>query len=203
MAKSSSRGDSGSSSYCIVLAEVTFHRPCAPEESAWGALWTPRNSFARTCVFLCDTFATRRERGAVQFVSYPVLILQFLSYPMTISATSFDTHLRARHTRGPVARSSLLFRVLSVAFWQLAGQLRTLVRAFHLARLSGGILVLDKAPFPNQAAPARIVFQDRGELAEFQKGRSGRDIGPSLNSMVRPPSGRHLWCCWTCWICYI
>ena len=56
-----------------------------------------------------------------------------------------------------------------------------------------GILVLDKAPSPNPEAPARIVFQDRGELAEFQKGRSGRDIGPNPNAAGQQPSGRHLW----------
>ena len=56
-----------------------------------------------------------------------------------------------------------------------------------------GILMLDKAPSPNPEAPARIVFQDRGELAEFQKGRSGRDIGPNPNAAGQQPSGRHLW----------
>ena len=32
------------------LGVETFHRPYAPEECAWGALWPSQNSFARTCV---------------------------------------------------------------------------------------------------------------------------------------------------------
>ena len=69
---------------------------------------------------------------------------------------------------------------------------RRLVRAFNLARLAGS-LVLDMTLSPNPETPARIVFQDRGELAEFQKGRSGRDIGPNPNAAGQQPSGRHLW----------
>ena len=84
----------------------------------------------------------RREGAIVQFLSHPVLILKFLSYPMTISATIFDTRFRSRHTRGPVARSSMLFQVLSVAFRQLAGQLRTLVLVHSFGFLRKGLVNL-------------------------------------------------------------
>ena len=66
------------------------------------------------------------------------------------------------------------------------------VRAFNLARLAGS-LVLTMAPFPNQAAPAHIVFRDRGELAESRMAHNGKDIGPNLNEAAQQPSGRHLW----------
>ena len=62
-----SRGGSGSSLYRTLVAEVTFHRPCAPEECAWGALWPSQNSFARTCVvntILACTLGLDSQLGA-------------------------------------------------------------------------------------------------------------------------------------------
>ena len=69
---------------------------------------------------------------------------------------------------------------------------RRFVRAFNLVRPTRS-LVLDEAPSPNQAAPARIVFQDLALLAEFEIAHNGKDIGPNLNEAAQQPSGRHLW----------
>ena len=44
---------SGSSLHRTCVADVTFYRPCPPEECARGALLPPRKSFART--FVVDT----------------------------------------------------------------------------------------------------------------------------------------------------
>ena len=62
-----SQGGSGSILYRTLVAEVTFHRPCAPEECAWGALWLSQNSFARTCVvntILACTLGLDSQLGA-------------------------------------------------------------------------------------------------------------------------------------------
>ena len=62
-----SQGGSGSSLYRTLVAEVTFHRPCAPEECALGALWPSQNSFARTCVvntILACTLGLDSQPGA-------------------------------------------------------------------------------------------------------------------------------------------
>ena len=67
MAKLSPNGGSGSSLYRTLVAEVTFHRPCAPEECACGALWLSQNSFARTCVvntILACTLGLDSQLGA-------------------------------------------------------------------------------------------------------------------------------------------
>ena len=58
----------GSSLYRTCVAEVTFYRPCAPEECAWGALWPSQNSFARTCVvntILVCTLGLDSQLGAL------------------------------------------------------------------------------------------------------------------------------------------
>ena len=60
-------GGSGSSLYRTLVAEVTFHRPCAPEECAWGALWLSQTSFPRTCVVntvLARTLGRDSQLGA-------------------------------------------------------------------------------------------------------------------------------------------
>ena len=57
----------GSNLYRTCVAEVTFYRPCAPEECAWGALWPSQNSFARTCVvntILACTLGLDSQLGA-------------------------------------------------------------------------------------------------------------------------------------------
>ena len=58
----------GSSLYRTCVAEVTFYRPCAPEECAWGAPVALPNSFARTCVvntILACTLGLDSQLGAL------------------------------------------------------------------------------------------------------------------------------------------
>ena len=49
MVKLFPKGGSGSSLYRTLVAEVTFHRPCAPEECAWGAVCSPEQFRTHLC----------------------------------------------------------------------------------------------------------------------------------------------------------